>query len=150
MNRSLVMQKLQILDEALDELRSLGTIGLVQLEDWRTRRAVERNLLILSKTVTDVSQIMASFVDQTAHSPARDAFDRCVQAGALSQSEAYRRIAQFWGLVVHRYETVDPAILIDAVNRRLEDFEQFRDEMLAYVQETLAGEPAEMDDAECA
>lgn len=150
MNSSLVTQKLEILDDVLDELRSLGTIGLVQLEDWRTRRAVERNLLILSKTVTDVSQLMASFVDQSAPAPARDPFERCVQAGALSQSETYRRIAQLWGLVVHRYETVDPAILIDAVNRRLEDFEQFRDEMLAYVQNTLAGECAERDDTECA
>lgn len=136
MNNSIVLQKLQTLDEVLTELRSLGQIGLVHLEDWRTRRAVERDILILSKTISEISHLMASVVESTTHAQ-QDAFDHCVQLGALSQSDIYRRIGQLWQLLPRRYEAVDPAILIDAVNRRLEDFQQFRDEALAYVHSTL-------------
>lgn len=136
MNHSIVLQKLQTLDEVLTELRSLGQIGLVQLEDWRTRRAVERDILILSKTISEISHQIASVVETTTHAH-HDAFDHCVQLGALSQSDVYRRIGQLWQLMVRRYEAVDPAILIDAVNRRLEDFQQFRDEAQAYVHSRL-------------
>lgn len=147
MNNSIVLQKLQTLDEVLTELRSLGQIGLAQLEDWRTRRAVERDLLILSKTISEVSHLMASVVENTAHAK-QDAFDHCVQMGALSQSDIYRRIGQLWQVMTRRYEAVDPAILIDAVNRRLEDFQQFRDEALAYVQSTLEANAEPLSDDE--
>jgi uncharacterized protein YutE (UPF0331/DUF86 family) len=34
---------------------------------------------------------------------------------------------------VHRYEDVDPTILVDIVNRRLADFERFRADILEYL-----------------
>jgi uncharacterized protein YutE (UPF0331/DUF86 family) len=42
-------------------------------------------------------------------------------------------MVQFRNLIVHRYEQVDNAVLVDMVNRRLPDFEQFRKEVLAYL-----------------
>lgn len=41
---------------------------------------------------------------------------------------------QFRNFIVHRYEQVDIEILVEIVNRRLSDFERFRNEVLAYVQ----------------
>jgi len=57
-----------------------------------------------------------------------------VQLGALARYEAYHRMVQLRNFIVHHYERVDTAILIDIVNRRLGDIERFRDEILAYVQ----------------
>jgi uncharacterized protein YutE (UPF0331/DUF86 family) len=39
----------------------------------------------------------------------------------------------FRNLVVHRYEYVDPCILIDIVNDHLDDFDDFRARVLRYV-----------------
>jgi uncharacterized protein YutE (UPF0331/DUF86 family) len=55
MINGVIAQKLQSLDEVLTELRSLGQITARQLDqDWRTKKAVERNLQILVEVVIDV------------------------------------------------------------------------------------------------
>jgi len=133
MMNGVILQKLQTLDEVLNELRSLGQISVSQLEqDWRTRRAVERDLQVLVEIMIDLCQRIISLAGQTPATTARDAIERCVQLGVLSQYEAYRRMVQFHNFIVHHYEQVDIPILVDIVNGRLGDFERFRDEIQAY------------------
>ncbi|MDW7711668.1 MAG: HepT-like ribonuclease domain-containing protein [Deferrisomatales bacterium] len=56
-----ILQKLHSLDQVLAELRSLGPVSRETLEsDWRTRRAVERDLQILVEVVVDVCQRLLS------------------------------------------------------------------------------------------
>ncbi|MCK5438223.1 MAG: DUF86 domain-containing protein [Desulfobulbaceae bacterium] len=43
-------------------------------------------------------------------------------------------MVQFRNFIVHRYEQVDVEILAGMVNRRLNDFKQFRNEILSYAQ----------------
>ncbi len=130
-----ILQKLQTLDEVLLELHSLGKVKVVQLNnDWRTRRAVERDLQVLVEIVIDVCQRIISLAGQTPATTGADAIARCIQLGALSDQAPYRKMAQFRNFIVHRYERVDTAILADMVNHRLRDFEQFRSEILTYVQ----------------
>lgn len=38
-------------------------------------------------------------------------------------------------MIVHRYEQIDTAILVNMVNRHLGDFDRFRDEILRYVRQ---------------
>ena len=128
-----IYKKLQTLDVVLLELRSLGQVSVVQLEqDWRTRRAIERDLQVLVEIMIDICQRLIALAGQTPVETARDAIDRCIQLGALSQNDDYRRMVQFRNFVVHHYEQIDSAILVDIVNRRLDDFERFRDEISAY------------------
>lgn len=135
MNTSLVLQKLKTFDELLDELRSVGNIGLAEINgDWRTRRALERNVMVLSKTFVDISHRVASVADSATITSAAHAVEECIQLGALSRTDAYRQIADFWGFVVHQYDQIDAAVLVDMVNRRLDDFEQFEREISAYIQ----------------
>lgn len=135
MNTSLVQQKLKTFDELLEELRSLGNISFAEIHgDWRTRRAIERNVIMLSKTFVDISERVASLAGSTSITSATGAVERCIQIGALSQTDAYRQIADFWSFIVHQYDQIDAAVLVDMVNRRLEDFEQFEREISEYVQ----------------
>jgi uncharacterized protein YutE (UPF0331/DUF86 family) len=135
MLNGVILQKLESLDQALTELHSLGKVSLAQLQDdWRTRRAVERNLQVMVEIVVDVCQRVLSAAGQTPASTGREAVERCVQMGVLSRPETYEKMIQFRNFIVHRYERVDVEILVDIVNRRLADFERFRSEVLAYVQ----------------
>jgi hypothetical protein len=53
MINGVIFQKLQSLDEVLTELRSLGIVRIAELEgDWRTRRAIERDLQVLVEIET--------------------------------------------------------------------------------------------------
>lgn len=127
-------QKLQTLDEIVLELRSLGQVNAASLRhDWRTRRAVERDLQILVEIVIDICQRLISLAGQAAAPTGADAVARCVQMGAISDDDAYRQMVRFRNFIVHRYERIDVEILSTVVNRQLGDFEQFRNEILDYV-----------------
>ncbi len=133
MINGVIFQKLQSLDEILTELRSLGTVRIADLEgDWRTRRAIERDLQVMVEIVIDVCQRLIALAGQTPAPTSGDAVERCIQLGALSNYGAYRKMVQFRNFVVHRYERVDVAILVDMVNHRLADFERFRAEVQKY------------------
>lgn len=131
-----ILEKLQTLDETLDELRSLGKVTAGQLrEDWRTRRAVERDLQVLVEVVIDVCQRIISLAKQTPAATSAEAIERCIQLGALSENEAYGKMVQFRNFVVHRYEKIEIEILVQIVNKHLQDFEGFRDEILRYAKD---------------
>lgn len=75
---------------------------------------------------------LIALAGQTPAPTSGDAVERCIQLGALSNYDAYRKMVQFRNFVVHRYERVDVAILVDMVNHRLADFERFRAEVQKY------------------
>jgi len=133
MFNGVVVRKLQAIDVTLNELKSLGGVRAAEKSgDWRTRRAVERELQVLVEVVVDVCQRIVSLAGQTPAATGADAVERCVQLGAISDDENYRRMVQFRNFVVHRYESIDVEILADVVNNRLGDFAKFRDEVLRY------------------
>ena len=134
MINGIIAHKLQTLDQILLELRSLGELEPGDLDhDWRTQRAIERDLQILVEVVIDVCQRLISLAGQSPAVTGVDAINRCIQMGVLSDDEVYGKMVRFRNFIVHRYEHIEPGVLIDMVNERLSDFEQFRNEVLAYV-----------------
>ncbi len=130
-----IARKLETLDTVLTELRTLGTLDAQQLAaDWRTQRAVERDLQILVEIVIDICQRLIALAGQAPAATGGAAIERCIQLGALSRHQNYHKMVQFRNFMVHRYEHVDTAILINIVNHHLNDFELFRDDILSYVQ----------------
>ncbi|HEX9922401.1 MAG TPA: DUF86 domain-containing protein [Anaerolineae bacterium] len=135
MLNGIIIQKLQTLDEVLTELRSLGNINAGQLTaEWRTQRAIERDLQVLVEVVIDVCQRLISLAGQTPATTGGDAVERCIRLGALSDDEAYRQMVRFRNFIVHRYDRVEVTVLVDVVNHRLPDFERFKEDVLNYVQ----------------
>lgn len=132
-----IIGKLQHFDEILAKLRSLGPLNRTQLDtDWRTKMAVERAIQVLVEIIIDVSQRVIAEDGQTPAGSGREAIERCVQMGVLSSIELYQRMIQFRNFVVHLYERVETMFLVDIVNKRLADFESFRDEVLAYAEQS--------------
>lgn len=135
MKNGVLLAKLEWLDRTLVELRSLGHVTENQIqEDWRTRRAIERDLQVLLEVVVDVCQRIVSLSGQTPPTTGREAVERCVQLGALSEYEPYGKMVQFRNFIVHRYESVASGVLAEMVNQHLGDFERFREEVMAYAQ----------------
>ena len=135
MINGVVAQKLQALDRGLTELRSLGVVSVESLRaNWQQARAIERNLQVLVEVVIDVCQRLIAITGQSPATTGADAVARCIELGVLSADENYTRMVRLRNFLVHRYEHVDPEVLANMVNRHLGDFEQFRDEVLTYVQ----------------
>jgi uncharacterized protein YutE (UPF0331/DUF86 family) len=130
-----IAQKLQALDRGLVELRSLGVVSVKQLKsNWQLQRAIERNLQVLIEIVIDVCQRLLAIAEQSPAATSGDAINRCIEMGALTPDENYKRMVRLRNFLVHRYERVDHEVLANMVNRHLGDFEKFRDEIMAYVQ----------------
>ena len=74
MNNGILIAKLSALETTLNELRSLGVLTAEQLRaDWRTRRAVERDLQIAVEVVIDVCQRLIALHGQApAATPVSD------------------------------------------------------------------------------
>lgn len=118
------------------ELRSLGKVTSAGLDkNWQTRRAVERDLQVIVEIVIDICQRLISLAGQTPAASGAEAVQRCVQLGALSRNDSYRKMVQFRNFIVHRYEKIDADILAEMVNDRLGDFEGFRDEVIDYAKD---------------
>jgi len=133
MKNGILLGKLQSLEETLNELRTLGRVTSAQLQqDWRTRRAIERDLQVAVEAMIDVCQRIIALHQQTPAATSAQAVERCVQLGVLSDNAAYPKMVQFRNFVVHRYERIDVDILVDIVNNRLADFDLFRDEVLRF------------------
>lgn len=64
---------------------------------------------------------------------AREAVEACASLGAISSAEPFSHMVGFRNIVVHRYEFVDPNILLKLVNQHLGDFDRFVEEVLTYV-----------------
>ena len=142
MINGVILSKLQVLDEMLNQIRTLKGVTVAQLDqDWKTKHAIERVLQVLTEIVIDLCQRIISLNNQSPATTGADAVARCVQLGTLSSADPYRKMVQFRNFIVHRYERIDNSILVDIVNNRLPDFEQFRSEVMHYVTNRL--EPTE-------
>lgn len=133
MKNGILLAKLQSLEETLGELRSLGKVTSAELQrDWRTRRAVERDLQVAVEAVIDLCQRIIALHQQAPAATSAQAVERCVQLGVISDNPAYGKMVQFRNFVVHRYERIDVEILVDIVNQRLADFDAFREDVLRF------------------
>jgi uncharacterized protein YutE (UPF0331/DUF86 family) len=143
MVNGVVSRKLSMLDATLAELESLIPLSAAVIEsEWTIRRAVERDLQVLSEIVVDVSQRLLSILGESPAPSAGDAVKRCMARGVLSDREGYIKAVRMRNVIVHQYDQVDPRILADVVNNHLDEYRAFRDEVLAFVavQEVPDGE----------
>ncbi len=66
MINGVISNEFNVMDEVLAELQSLGQVTTFQLDqDWKLRRAIERDLQILTETVTNVCQRLISLSKQS-------------------------------------------------------------------------------------
>lgn len=87
--------------------------------------------------VIDICQWIISLAGQTPALTGSEAVEKCIQMGVLSSSPAYNKMVQFRNFIVHRYDYINAPVLIEVVNNHLQDFEQFKKEVLHYVQDQV-------------
>lgn len=118
------------MDDEVARLRALGTMTVARLDgDHFLKHGIERALQICIEVVVDVAQRILCLEGRQPAPSAFDALKGLEAMGIVASAEQYRTMVQFRNFVVHRYERVDSAVLVDILRNRLDDLAAFRNEV---------------------
>jgi uncharacterized protein YutE (UPF0331/DUF86 family) len=122
----LVHKKLAFIETCVQELRTLSNPSLIAT-DLREERFAAHTLQIAIQAVLDVASHIVS--DERLGEPEtnRQLFDFLARTGWLSPrlTDTMHKMAGFRNVVVHGYQAVDKAVLVDIVRHRLGDLLDF-------------------------
>ena len=129
-----ILKKFAVMDDEIARLRALGAVTTARLDqDHFLKHGIERALQICVEVVVDVAQRILSLEGRQPAPTAFDALNGLVAMGIIVSAERYRSMIQFRNFVVHRYERVDSAVLLDILNHHLDDLTAFRNEVAGAV-----------------
>ena len=124
-----ILKKFSVMDELM-RLRGLGDVTVARLDgDHFLKHGIERALQICVEVVVDVAQRILSLEGRQPAPTAFDALSGLEAMGVVVSAERYRSMVQFRNFVVHRYERVDSAVLVEILRHHLGDLAAFRDEV---------------------
>ncbi len=125
-----ILKKFAVMNNEIARLRDLGHLTSERLaHDHFLKHGIERALQICVEVVVDAAQRILALEGQSPAPTAFDALSALESLGVISNAARYRAMIQFRNYVVHRYEQVDSAVLVDIVENRLDDLTAFQREV---------------------
>lgn len=135
-DEQLIGRKLAQIDIYLNQMKEYSKISLVQYKkEWKIQRIVERTLQILIEVCLDIANHIISDKEMRLPTGYADTFKVLSENQVIGKklSEALERMAKFRSVVVHQYETIDPAIVVSILHRKMGDFEEFKRVVIRYL-----------------
>lgn len=132
-DRPLILRKLSELDEYS---KQLGEFANISLEDysgnWKVQRIIERTLQMMIETCADIANHIISDKGYRVPKTYVDTFKVLYENSILNNelSGIMAKIAKFRNIVVHQYDKVDGAIVIDILKKHIKDFTAYRDAII--------------------
>ena len=122
----LVRKRLAFIETCLCELAEIADSDRVE-HDVRERRFVEHTLQIAIQAALDIASHVVASDRLGEPSSNQELFEMLERAGWVSPvlGSELRKMAGFRNILVHGYLAVDPAIVRDVVENRLQDIEAF-------------------------
>ena len=122
----LVRKRLAFIETCLRELAEVADSERVE-HDVRERRFVEHTLQIAIQATLDIASHIAASDRLGEPSSNQALFEMLERGGWVTPAlgSELRKMAGFRNVLVHGYIAVDPAIVRDVLERRLEDIEAF-------------------------
>ncbi|MDP2626193.1 MAG: DUF86 domain-containing protein [Candidatus Rokubacteria bacterium] len=134
-DRDRVLAKLDELDGYLRELRAVAPERFEDYQRTEKRRACERLIQIALEAVIDVCSLLVVGLRLGLPGEEDDLFEKLARHGSISASMAatLRRMKGLRNILVHEYGRVNDEIVFETVRGRLEDFDTFRAEIIAFL-----------------
>ena len=135
-DKLLVGRKLAQIDTYLKQVGDYSKISLNQYKiDWKTQRIVERTLHILIEACVDIANHIISDQDMRLPTGYADTFKVLMEKKVIGKDlcGTLEKMARFRNVVVHQYETIDPAIVVSILHRNLRDFEKYKKAIIKYL-----------------
>lgn len=127
-DRDVLTSLLKLLEEYLQDLRQAQNLSWEEFAGSKvTRRYVERTFQLAIECCLDIGSHIIS--DERLREPEdnRDIFAVLAENGVIPGPALpqLQKMAQFRNLIVHVYARIDPALVYDALEKRLDDVEGF-------------------------
>ncbi len=130
----IIQRKLELIAGNVRRLRKLGGVDVQTLEqDFFLKSGIERTLQISIEAMIDVANRIISLDNRPAVSESYQSLTQIEDMGIIERADRYRDMIRFRNLIVHRYEFIDPEILIGILERHLPDFDYFVKEIEDHV-----------------
>ncbi|MBW8014691.1 MAG: DUF86 domain-containing protein [Planctomycetes bacterium] len=126
-----IQRKFALLDKQLLQLNNhTKDIDFDTFKDsWILRSMTERALQVMVEIVIDVAERIIALENAGPTATSAEAIDRLVELNVLKSVQPYSDMVKFRNLIVQQYEEIDPAILYDILENKMENFRQFRNEI---------------------
>jgi len=135
-DEQLIGRKLSQVDIYLSQMREYSRISVVRYKkEWKTQRIVERTLQILIEVCLDIANHIISDKGMRVPTGYADTFKVLSENRLIGKKlfETLEKMATFRNVVVHQYETIDPAIVVSILHRNLGDFEKYKRAVIRYL-----------------
>ncbi len=133
-DRDRVLAKLDELEGYLGELRAVAPDRFEAYQRTETKRACERLLQVSVEAVIDICALLVVGLRLGLPGEEDDLFERLSRHGAISgpMAATLRRMKGLRNLLVREYGRNDK-LVFETVHGRLEDFDAFKGEVLAFL-----------------
>lgn len=135
-DRDRVLARLDDLDRYVTELRQIAPASLDEYrQSVEKRRASERLLQIAVESVLDVCGLLVVGLRLGLPGEEDDLFEKLEGADVISRAsgQRLRRMRAFRNILVHEYTRIDDAIAFEVIAARLDDFDEFRQEIVQFL-----------------
>jgi len=135
-DKVLLLRKIASLAEYQKQIGEYSTITVDSYRsDWKIQRIVERTLQMMIELCADIASHVISDNELRTPETYADTFRVLAENGILTpeQLAVMEKMAKFRNIVVHQYETVDAEIVILVLRRHLNDFIQFSDSVIQFL-----------------
>lgn len=138
-DKTVILRKLSELETYLKQVREYSGVTLEAYQgDWKIQRIVERTLQMTIETCADIAGHIVSDGGMRAPTGYADTFRVLTENGIIDTGlcGSMEKMAKFRNIVVHQYERVDSEIVIAILRRHLDDFERYKEVVLAYLRKS--------------
>ncbi len=135
-DEALILRKLADLSTYIRQISDFRSLSVDEYEsDWKTQRIVDRTLHIMIEMCIDIAGHLISDRRLRVPESYADGFRILNENGIVSDNliEPLMKMAKFRNIIVHQYEKVDPEIVISILQRNIDDFQKFSDEIVTYM-----------------
>jgi len=128
-----IQRKIERIAENTRRLRSLLPVTFDRLvSDFFLQGGIERTLQVSVEAMIDIANRIGSLENQPPASESYQALRMLQDLGVLRDADRYRDMIRFRNFMVHRYEHIDPEIIVAILTNHLGDFDDFIKEIESY------------------
>ena len=135
-DKALVYRKVSELELYLKQIQEFSSLTADGYRnDWKAQRIIERTLQMMIETCADVAGHIVSDRGMRAPTSYADTFKVLSENSIIGEElcATMGKMAKFRNVIVHQYEQVDADIVVLVLKKHLDDFERYRDSVLAYL-----------------
>ncbi|HAJ32077.1 MAG TPA: hypothetical protein DCK79_01700 [Candidatus Atribacteria bacterium] len=103
--------------------------------DWKIQRIIERTLQMMIELCVDIANHIIADKKYRIPTSYSDTFQVLEEEDIISkkQYKTMKNMAQFRNIIVHHYDKIDEAIVVNILRRNLKDFFEYRDSVLKII-----------------